>query len=364
MTKKIVFVLPTLVGGGAEKFMIHLANAFADKGFNIFLVVLTNESNDYLEEISPKISFIRLNKKNLMGALIALIFFLRQQKPDIVFSTMTHVNMLCLLAKLLSGFDGKVFIRGSNVFSQFDRPKDKVAKFLGRFLYPLASGIISPSQDVHEDNLKIGLKNKKMTVIYNFVDKTQLQQLAAMQADLPEQFAYPLILAAGRLNEKKNHAYLIRGFNAFCQQYNYPNAKLIILGKGPAQSNLEHLIQELQLQDKVLLKGFLKNPYPYFAKADLFVHTSKVEGLANVLLAALALECNIVTTDCPGSREALNNGKYGRIIPISNDPQILAQAMNEALQYPINKNILAESVKSHAVDTIVQQYIEFMMPNT
>jgi glycosyltransferase involved in cell wall biosynthesis len=360
MKQKIFFVLPTLVGGGAEKFVIQLANAFADKGLDVFLVILTNESDDYLEEISSTVPLIRLNQKNSFGSLLALIFLFKQQKPDIIFSTITHINVLCLIAKSLSGIKGKVFLRNTTVFSKFNSPKNILTKIFAKLIYPFASGIISPSQDVYEDNIKLGIKNKNMTVIYNFVNKKKLQELTEKPDEPSEKFDYPLILAVGRLTDKKNYAYLIRSFAKLCNQYDYPDAKLIILGKGPDQFNLEHLIKELNLQNKVILKGFLKNPYPYFAKADLFVHPSKVEGLANVLLAALALECNIVTTDCPGSREVLNNGTYGRIIPITDDTQILVNAMHEALQQPIDKSILIASIKSHDVTTVVQQYLDFI----
>ncbi|MGA2655274.1 MAG: glycosyltransferase [Gammaproteobacteria bacterium] len=360
MKKKVFFVLPSLSGGGAEKFIVRLANAFADRGFDTYLILITNISDDYLEEVSSKVKLIRLGQNKIICAVLPLTFLLRQHKPDVILSTMTHLNVLCLLAKLLSGINSKIYVRSATVFSRFNRPKDNLAKLIAKFIFPFASGMISPSRDVYEDSLKLGLKNKNMTVIYNFVDKTHLEQLAAMPTDLPDTFGSPLILAAGRLTKQKNHAYLIRSFHTMCQQYDYPNAKLIILGKGPEQAHLEQLILELHLQDKVFLKGFLNNPYPYFAKADLFVHTSMVEGLANVLLAALALECNIVTTDCPGAREALNNGTYGRVIPVTEDIKLLAQTMHDALQKPISKSLLAESIKPYSVDTIVNQYIEFM----
>lgn len=360
MKKKIFLVLPTLTGGGAEKFIIELANTFAKKGFDTYLVLITENSNDCLQDISPLVSLLRLKQKKILHALRPLSHLFKKHKPNVILSTMTHLNILCILAKILSGVNLSVFVREANVFSHHDKLKNKIAKVAGRVVYPFASGVISPSQDVHKDNIKLRLRNKKMAVIYNFVNKPQLEQLATSPCDLPGNFANPLMLAAGRLAKKKNHAYLIKSFHVFCQKYNYPHAKLIILGKGPEQANLEKLIQKLNLQDKVLLKGFIKNPYPYFAKADLFVHSSKAEGLANVLLAALALEKNIITTDCAGSSEALANGTYGRLIPITDDLNILAKAMFDALQHPIDKQLLAQSVESLSVENVVQKYINFM----
>lgn len=360
MSKKIVFVLPSLEGGGAEKFIIRLANAFADKHLDVSLVILTNASDDYLEEISPHVGLIRLNQTHGLGIVIALTSFFKHHKPDVILSTLTPYNILCLISKLLSQTHAKIFIRETTLFSQFKRPKDHILKILAKLFYPFANGIISPSHDVYQDNLKLGFKNKNMKVIYNFVDKKHLQDLSALPTDLPPNFAKPLIIAAGRLTDKKNYAYLIKSFAEFRNQYDYVNAKLIILGKGPLQSKLIDLIHDLNLQHHVFIKGFLKNPYPYFAKCDLFVHTSKVEGLANVLLAALALECNIVTTDCAGSREALNNGAYGKLIPIVNDPKILAKAMHEAIEHPTDKTLLSHSTQKFNVETVVSQYLEFM----
>lgn len=360
MNKKIFFVLPSLMGGGAEKFMINLANEFANRNLDISLVLLTNASDDYLHEISPQVKLIRLNQTHSIGIIMSLTSFFKKEKPDIILSTLTPYNILCLISKLSSRINGKIFIRETTLFSQFKELKDQILKLFGKILYPFADGIISPSYDVYQDNLKLGFKNKNMKVIYNFVDKKHLQNLSELPSDLPQNFAKPLILAAGRLTKKKNYAYLIKSFAEFCKQYDYPNAKLIILGKGPEQASLERLIQELNLQNKVILKGFLINPYPYFVKCDLFVHTSKVEGLANVLLAALALELNIVTTDCPGSREALNNGAYGTLIPIVNDTHILARAMHEAIENPTDKRLLLDSTKKFNIETVVCQYFEFM----
>lgn len=382
MNNKIFLVLPSLSGGGAEKFMVRLANAFADRGFNVSLLLFTNHSDDYLQEISTKVHLVRLRSNieplsirllNYLKPLKGLIHqarsiwllshYFKQQKPSIIFCTMTHANVICLLAKRLSGVKTNIFIRSANVFSEFDITKDKYSKLIAKFIYPLASGIILPSQDVYQDSIKNGINNKNMAVIYNFVDKQGLKNLATMPIDLPAQFSYPIILAVGRLSKKKNHIYLIRSFHAFCQQYDYPNAKLIILGKGPEQAHLEKVIHELNLQDKVFLKGFINNPYPYFAKADLFVHTSKVEGLANVLLAAMALECNIITTNCAGASEALSKGQYGRLIPLTDDVNVLAKEMNQALQQPISKTLLQESINNYAVDKVVNQYIAFMGMN-
>lgn len=357
--EKIFFILPSLEGGGVEKFITRLSNALADKNYDISLIVI-KDIDDYLDEVSNKVKVIRLNCKHMRSALLPLISFLKKNQPDIIFSTKTHLNVICLLAKILSNSSSKIFVRSDVVFHKTDPFKNKLTRLFARFLYPLASGVISPSQDVYNNHLEMGLKNKKMAVIYNFVDKPHLKALAAMPSDLPFESASPLIIAAGRLSLNKNYAYLIQSFKIFCEQYAYPNAKLIILGKGPEQAHLDALILKLNLQDKVFLKGFLKNPYPYFAKADLFAHTSKVEGLANVLLAALALERNIVCTDCAGAHEALANGKYGHLVPITDDPHVFAKAMHQALQTPIHPALLQESIQSRRVETIVQQYISFM----
>src|SRR5690606_28971923 len=108
-------------------------------------------------------------------------------------------------------------------------------------------------------------------------------------------------------------------------------SRLLVLGEGEKRAELEALIKELGLEDRVSLPGFVSNPYAYMARADVCVLSSRCEGLGNVLIEALTVGAKVVSTDCPsGPSEILEGGTWGRLVPVNNPPA-LARALAEAL---------------------------------
>ncbi|MBK1733239.1 hypothetical protein CKO41_15925 [Thiococcus pfennigii] len=108
-------------------------------------------------------------------------------------------------------------------------------------------------------------------------------------------------------------------------------ARLMILGDGPERPALEAQARRLGIDADVALIGFVSDPLPYMAQADLFVLSSRYEGLGNVLVEAMAVGCPVVSTDCPsGPREILEDGHHGPLVPVEN-AEMLAEAMAEHL---------------------------------
>ncbi|MDQ2730458.1 MAG: glycosyltransferase, partial [Armatimonadota bacterium] len=100
---------------------------------------------------------------------------------------------------------------------------------------------------------------------------------------------------------------------------------------GPDRAEFGRLVQELGLEDRVAMPGFVDNPYPFIAHAAAFVLSSRWEGLPTVLIEALACGTPVLSTDCPsGPREILENGRYGRLVPVG-DVDALAEAMSDII---------------------------------
>src|SRR5690625_3149251 len=126
-----------------------------------------------------------------------------------------------------------------------------------------------------------------------------------------------LILSVGRISEVKDYLTLIR---AFSKVIHIKKCQLLILGDIADKNYFDLLQQEIaeyKLTDLITVAGCIANPYAYMANADLFVLTSKWEGLANVLIEALACGCPVISTDCTGGpREILKDGEYGELVPV------------------------------------------------
>ena len=167
------------------------------------------------------------------------------------------------------------------------------------------------------------------------------------------------LLAVGTLKAVKDFPTLLRAFALLREQV---DARLLILGEGEERPALESLIQALGLTDVVELPGFVVDPTPYYARADLFVLSSTHEGFGNVIVEALDHGVPVVSTDCPsGPREILQDGKYGTLVPVG-DVDALAQAMLAALHAPHDPTALKARARDFAVDTIADQYLDHLLP--
>ena len=120
------------------------------------------------------------------------------------------------------------------------------------------------------------------------------------------------------------------------------NFKLLII-EGTNLLKMREFINENQLSKKIKILTFKKNPFPYLKKADLFLLTSKYEGLPNVLLEAISLKKNIVSTNCPtGPREILKNGKFGFLCEVENYKEISKTIITYKKLNRIKKNKIKE----------------------
>jgi glycosyltransferase involved in cell wall biosynthesis len=166
----------------------------------------------------------------------------------------------------------------------------------------------------------------------------------------------PRILAVGNLKLQKNHALLLRAFATLPRR----DARLMLLGRGPEEANLRALATALGIADKVIFAGFHRDPAPFYATADLFVLSSDHEGFGNVIVEALSFGLRVVSTDCPaGPAEILQGGRYGRLVPVGDAPA-LAQAMDEALNAPVDRAALIRRAADFAPDIAARQYLELL----
>ena len=163
----------------------------------------------------------------------------------------------------------------------------------------------------------------------------------------------PIILAAGRLEEGKGFRTLLP---AFAMLLTRRRARLILLGKGFQLSAPLSQAEELGIREHVDFPGFVANPYLFMAGADLFILSSRAEGLPTVLAEAKACGCPIVSTDCPfGSAEILEGGRLGELVPVG-DARALADAMDLALDRSPDGGLLRARAGFLGVDRAVDRY--------
>jgi glycosyltransferase involved in cell wall biosynthesis len=136
----------------------------------------------------------------------------------------------------------------------------------------------------------------------------------------------------------------------------------VILGDGEERAKLAELALELDVAAEVDLVGFRPNPYAFMARADVFALASRVEGMPNTIIEALACGCPVVSTDCPsGPAEILQNGRYGRLVPVGDDAA-LAAAISATLQEPPRAQELRSRAADFSLERAVDRYLEMLEP--
>lgn len=335
--RSIAFFLPTLCGGGAERVTVNLAQAMAERGLPVDLVVAAAEG-ELLGQLPPAVRLVDLRAARVLRSLGPLARYLRRERPRVVISSMGHANLVALWAAKVARRATPVVVTVHNTMSQSTPQQGRVAgrlwpRLLRRF-YPWAAGVVAVSRGAADDLARTsGLPREHIGVIYNPVITPEMLASAGQRPDhawfAPGQ--PPVILGVGRLTRQKDFPTLLR---AFAELRRGRPARLLILGEGDERGRLEALAAELGLADDVALPGFRDNALAHMAGAALFVLSSAWEGLPTVLIEALAAGTRVVSTDCPsGPREILQEGRLGALVPVGDAPA-LARAMAEALDRP------------------------------
>lgn len=197
------------------------------------------------------------------------------------------------------------------------------------------------------------------TDVYNIVVDQSTSLLMQEEVNHPwlQNKEFPVVLAAGRLATWKGFDTLIDAIKIVSEEH---SIRAIILGDGPLYGSLLAKIKYLDLEDTVDLVGYVDNTLKYFARADVFVLSSTVEGMPNVLIEAMACGCTPVATDCPtGPSEILQSGKYGYLVPMNN-PRELANGIVQALSRPISTILLSEAITEFEEKKVINRHFKIL----
>lgn len=348
----IAFILPDLTAGGAEMVLIRLMNGL-ERGKYAPIFITASERGTLRDFVDPGIPFHSLNARNVITALPKLYSKLKELKPDIVVTTMAHMNFAALL--LHPFFPRMKFIVRESTLpacTLHDRGiMAPLIRILYRVLYPFAEKIIAPASIILEKmNTELGLSSTHMALLPNPIEEIEIP--AHEVSDHKIHF-----ITAGRLHHEKGFDRLIKAL----KDYRGPPWYLKILGEGPQRPELEHMIEALKFSENVNLPGFTKTPRSEFAKADCFLLPSRWEGLPNAALEALACGLPVIATkDAGGIQEIASQAPQGAVTIVENMQEFL-KAMEAVRPLSSRRSLLPELYRQENVmkrfDNLLQEIL-------
>jgi len=335
----LAFYLPCLAGGGAERVVLALAEAFAGQGRDVCLVV-GHEKGALASLATPGLRRVILGGSSTLADLPALVRYLRFERPAILVSSMGHNNCAAIIAARLAGGLTRVVVCQHNSLAAEAAPgrplRFRLLPLLYRLTLPLADAIVAVSDGVAREMERLcRLPDRSIITIYNPAwspHQASIADAAARKLQRnPE--APALILGIGRLVAQKDFATLITAFAIAHHQGLH--ARLVILGEGPLRPALQAQIDDLGINTSCCLPGFTSQPLDLLAQADLLVMSSRYEGFGNVLVEALGCGTPVVTTDCPhGPAEIVDQGRFGEMVQVGDAPQMAAAIMRTIAATP------------------------------
>lgn len=301
--KKVLFVISTLTGGGAERVVSNLTLELCRYAH---IDILVNSISDYDYPVRGNIISLGMkptNHKTLWYQFIAffkryvsLRRLKRDNNYDACISIMDSANIVNILTN--NKYCDNI-VTAHNTLSDCKTLEYRILIYpLVKLLYNKADKIVCVSKGVARDLINnFNVDSAKTCTIYNgFEDITN--------ENINEKRQMYKLITVGRLEYQKGHIHLIRAFSDVVK--NYPNSVLYIVGEGSLRSKLENLVNKLGLDNKVVFCGFISEPQKLLKLADIFVFSSNFEGFGNVLIEAMQCGLPVITTDYPyGGREIL-----------------------------------------------------------
>lgn len=365
MKKRIAFVINSLSGGGAERTAANLSRYLSER-YEIDIIVNDNAIPQYAYEgkiisLGMPATKNRMNTAYQLKALRKRIRLLRRLKEEKQYMAVLSFSEMTNLANVLTGGKAIISVHNSDWLDQSaDWKRRLTADCTFPYMFRKACRTVSCSAEIADELVKrYRLPEERSSVIYNGIEYEKIREKAFIhdRNHLCED-RERLIISVGRLTAEKGQWHLIRAFKKLHDDG--LNAKLVILGEGELRGPLEQLITEGNLDNKVILPGFVENPEKFMASADAVVFPSLHEGFSNAIVEALACGAAVVSTDhVTGAREILapdtdyhnkvydriDEAQYGILVPV-------CDGKTRHMDEPLTKEelLLADAIRRMVTD--------------
>ena len=382
MKKKICFVLDQFLYGGIERVAINYLNGIDKAKFDIDVIILSNVE-EMINQIPKECNVIKIdiprnhNPLSRASTMVkrdagAILYYgtyilkrcfiypidkiktnkLREKKYDVAIAFSGHLNDSYVVLEHIKAAKKIVWAHG--LIYQYLLMSPAFEKMYKKFDKIVSINHIDQNDIFYcKPYLKYDIVN-----IYNPTYRTKI----ASDEDLCKKYG-KYILSVARLEEPKDFITLIEAYNKLSndikKEYN-----LVIVGDGPDREKIKNRIEKLNLNKKVFMVGAQSDVDTYYQHADLFVLSTKSEGLGMVIIEAMGNGCPVISTDAPyGPRDILGSNDYGILCPVG-DSEKMSVAIEELLNDKQKRKKFIEKglvrYKDFEIDTIMKQFYDLV----
>lgn len=320
MKKKVIFIIPRIGKGGAERVVVNIANQMVSDGYNVSIFTILSKEENY--KLADGVNHVHLNVYDrnkllrMIKRFIKLRYMVKHSNADTVIAFDRYYGIFSAL------FTGKRVIGSERNDPYSNMPANSFQKHIRDWLYRHIDCVVFQTeyaQNYFSDRIK-----KHSTVISNPVSTDILPAPFTGTRD-------KRIVTACRLTEQKNLPMMIDAFSLFSQVHK--GYQLVIYGEGHLLDSLKKYTVEREVGNQVIFPGYVNNLPEKINSAAMYVSSSDYEGISNAMLEALAIGLPVVCTDCPagGSAMVIRNGENGYLVPV-NQAEEMAKAMCQVIE--------------------------------
>lgn len=344
MSHTILYPIPSLGIGGAEQQLLELVRALDKRRYRPIVAPLN--PGGALEDEFRAVAGAEIVQLQRQGRadprpVVSLAALLRSRQIDVIQPYLSPATALGMVAGLLAGTPVRILTERSGVgrhMSFYVRLQDRLSRF--------ASVLIANSEAGRESLIMRGVPPERIHVIVNGINLDRLHSNPDRVSQYREQLAVPqggkVVGILASLLPVKLHETFLRAGAALAQRQ--PDLRFAIFGDGPLRADLELLAADLRVAEHTVFFGYQRDVADCLGACDLLVSTSRVEGLSNAVLEAMALGVPVVASDIPGNRELVKPGRTGCLVPVG-DHAALASAMEHAFAHPVETGTYARQAR-------------------
>lgn len=354
--KKILFIIPTLSNGGAEKVVSKISIGLSTANYDITILNFYSCENEYF--VSNKIKRIifaknekEYQKYSKFQRMKMIKKVVKGVMPDAIICFLNYVCIYTFFSLFFSKYRQRIIFTERCNQKFYSKKMLMVRNFCSKFVHKIIV------QNTGQQSLLRGKVKNKSYVISNPIDDIYLDY-QKIYDNIPKH-----IVSIGRLSDQKDYPLAINAFNNVLKKY--PNLIYHIYGRGEDKEKIESLIKELNLEGKVILEGFTTDINKVYENADIYLMTSKFEGMPNALAESLAVGIPSISTDCEfGPSDLIDNEDMGILVKehsIEAVENALLNMIENYNMYISKSNYVKQTMKErYSLDKITDEWIKVL----